>query len=268
ITFKSSNQLASAYGIAVAGTMVATAILAFEVARQRWGWGVAKGISIFGTFLFIDLVFFSANLTKIAHGGWVSIAMGIVIYTLMTTWQKGRRILYRKLKERSVSIEDFCQRLLQTPPIRISGTAIYMAGDPWGVPVPLLHNLKHNKVLHERVAILTIMTKEVPVVSKRSRVEIHEIIPNFYRIMVYYGFLEIPKMKHILEALRQNNIHFNIKETTFVLGRETILPSNEPNMSLWRERLFAFMTRNAQRPTAFFKIPPNQVIEVGIQVEI
>lgn len=268
ITFKSSSQLASAYGIAVTGTMVTTAILAFEVARRRWGWGFAKGVFIFGTFLMVDLIFFGANFVKIAHGGWVSLLMGVVIYLLMTTWNKGRLILYRKLKERSVSVEDFCQRLLQTPPIRISGTAIYMAGDPWGVPVPLLHNLKHNKVLHERVAILTIMTKEIPLVSKRSRVEIQEIIPNFYRILVYYGFLEIPKMKHILEALRQNNIHFNIKETTFVLGRETILPSNEPNMSLWRERLFAFMSKNAQRPTAFFKIPPNQVIEVGIQVEI
>lgn len=268
ITFKSSGNLAAAYGIAVTGTMVSTAILAFEVARKRWGWGLAKCVAVFGLFLFIDLVFFSANLTKVSNGGWVPLALGVVIYTLMTTWQKGRRILYRKLKERSVSVEDFCQKLLHTPPIRISGTAIYMAGDPWGVPVPLLHNLKHNKVLHERVAILTIMTKEIPVVSKRTRVEIQEIIPNFYRILVYYGFLEIPKMKHILEALRQNNIHFNISETTFVLGRETILPSNEPNMPLWRERLFAFMTRNAQRPTAFFKIPPNQVIEVGIQVEI
>lgn len=268
ITFKSSSQLASAYGISVTGTMVITAVLAFEVARQRWGWGMVKALSIFGVFLAIDLVFFSANVVKIPHGGWVSLAMAAVIYTLMTTWQKGRRTLYRKLKERSVSVEDFCQKLLQTPPIRISGTAIYMAGDPWGVPVPLLHNLKHNKVLHERVAILTIMTKEVPLVSKQNRVEIQEIIPNFYRILVYYGFLEIPKMKHILEALRQNNIHFNIGETTFVLGRETILPSNEPNMPLWRERLFAFMSKNAARPTAYFKIPPNQVIEVGIQVEI
>lgn len=268
ITFKSSSQLAAAYGISVTGTMVITAILAFAVARERWGWGLGKALSIFGGFLVCDLVFFSANAVKIPHGGWVSLAMAGVIYILMTTWQKGRKILYRKLKERSISVEDFCQKLMQTPPIRISGTAIYMAGDPWGVPVPMLHNLKHNKVLHERVAILTIMTKEIPLVSKRQRVEIQEVIPNFYRILVYYGFLEIPKMKHILEALRQNNIHFNISETTFVLGRETILPSSEPNMSLWRERLFAFMSKNAARPTAYFKIPPNQVIEVGIQVEI
>lgn len=268
VTFKSSSSLASAYGISVTGTMVITAVLAYVVARKKWGWNLYKAALIFGSFLIIDILFFSANFLKVTHGGWVSLLMGAFMYLLMTTWQKGRKILYKKLKERSISVEDFCQRILYQPPIRISGTAIYMAGDPWGVPVPLLHNLKHNKVLHERVAILTIMTKEIPTVPKRSRVEIQEIIPNFYRILVYYGFMEIPKMKHILDALRTNNIHFNIKETTFVLGRETILPSSEPNMPLWQEKLFAFMSKNAQRPTAYFKIPPNQVIEVGIQVEI
>ena len=150
-----------------------------------------------------------------------------------------------------------------------------MTGDPWGVPVPLLHNLKHNKVLHERVAILTIQTLEVPYVNAEERADIQEIIPNFYRIVAKYGFMEIPKMKHILEACRDEDIHFQVQETTFVLGRETILPTKNtgalatgPQMSPWRERIFAIMSRNAQRPTAFFKIPPNQVIEVGIQVEI
>lgn len=268
LTFKSSSQLAAAYGIAVTGTMVITTILAFIVAVRKWNWSMSKAFLIFGGFVILDLAFFSANAMKISNGAWMPLLIGTIIYILMTTWQKGRQVLYRKLKERSISIEAFCQKLLVQPPLRISGTSIYMAGDPWGVPVPLLHNLKHNKVLHERVAILTIMTKEVPTVPKPSRVEIKEVIPNFYRIMVYYGFMETPKMKHILEACRQNNIHFNVNETTFVLGRETILPSNEPNMPLWQEKVFAFMSRNAQRPTAFFKIPPNQVIEVGIQIEI
>lgn len=268
LTFKNSSNLAAAYGIAVTGTMIITTLLAYIVAKNRWGWSVSKSLFVFGGFFFIDIAFFGANILKIKDGGWVPLLIGTVIYLLMTTWQKGRKVLYRKLKERSISIEIFCQRLLQKPPLRISGTAIYMAGDPWGVPVPLLHNIKHNKVLHERVAILTIMTKEVPSISKGSRVEIQEIIPNFYRILVYYGFMETPKMKHILEACRQKNIHFNVNETTFVLGRETILPSNDPSLSLWQEKLFAFMSRNAQRPTAFFKIPPNQVIEVGIQIEV
>lgn len=268
LTFKNSSNLAAAYGIAVTGTMIITTLLAYVVARNKWGWSDSKSFLIFGGFFLIDFSFFGANILKIKDGGWVPLLIGTIIYILMTTWQKGRKVLYRKLKERSISIEVFCQRLLQKPPLRISGTAIYMAGDPWGVPVPLLHNIKHNKVLHERVAILTIMTKEVPSIAKSSRVDIQEIIPNFYRILVYYGFMETPKMKHILEACRQKNIHFNVNETTFVLGRETILPSNDPSLSLWQEKLFAFMSRNAQRPTAFFKIPPNQVIEVGIQIEV
>jgi KUP system potassium uptake protein len=268
LTFQTSSNLAAAYGIAVTATMTVTTILAFIVASRKWKWNWGAALLIFGFFIAIDLAFFSSNMTKINQGGWVPLIIGAAIYLLMTTWQKGRLILYRRLKERSISIEDFCAQLLRTPPLRVAGTAIYMSGDPWGVPVPLLHNLKHNKVLHERIALLTIVTKEVPTVSKNQRVQIQEIIPNFYRIMVYYGFKEIPKMKHILEACRDHDIYFNVQETTFVLGRETILPSNTPGMPVWRERLFALMSRNAQRPTAFFRIPPNQVIEVGIQIEI
>lgn len=274
LTFKTSTNLAAAYGIAVTATMVITTILAFEVARQKWNWSLLKATGVFGAFLIMDLAFFGANIRKVTHGGWVPLVIGAVIYLMMTTWQKGRQILFRRLKERSMPIEDFCQKLLREPPLRVPGTAIYMTGDPWGVPVPLLHNLKHNKVLHQRVAILTIQTREVPFVSKSERISIQEVIPNMYRILAYYGFMEIPKMKHILEACRQMDINFNVSETTFVLGRETIIAEKGPNrigeqqMSHWRERLFAVMSKNAQRPTAFFRIPPNQVIEVGIQVEI
>jgi KUP system potassium uptake protein len=150
----------------------------------------------------------------------------------------------------------------------VEGSAIYMTGDTWGVPVPLLHNLKHNKVMHSQIAILTIKTLEVPFVNKRDRVQIEPLAPQFYRIIANYGFTEIPKIKHILEACRERGMPFPIQETTFVLGRETILPTGDPTLSVWREKMFAFMARNAERPTAFFKIPPNQVIEVGIQVEI
>lgn len=268
LTFKSSSQIASAYGIAVTGTMVITTILASVVASKKWNWSAWKVLLIFAPFMFIDLGFLGANLMKIHNGGWVPLVIGVAIFILMTTWQKGRKILYSKLKERSVSVEDYCQMLLRQPPIRISGTAVYMAGDPWGVPVPLLHNLKHNKVLHERIAILTIQTKGVPSVPKEKRVEVNEIIPNFYRVIVSYGFMETPKMKHILDACREKDLHFKVFETTFVLGRETILPSSKPSMPLWQEKIFALMSRNAQRPTAFFRIPPNQVIEVGIQIEL
>ena len=268
LTFKTSSNLAAAYGIAVTATMVITTLLAMLVAVRKWKWSWVKTLPIFIFFAIIDIAFFGSNIIKVEHGGWVPLLIGFLIYLLMTTWHKGRKILYLRLKERSISIEEFCSKLLRSPPLRVSGTAMYMSGDPWGVPVPLLHNLKHNKVMHERIAILTIITKEVPSVTKEKRVQIQEIIPNFYRIMVYYGFMEIPKMKHILEACRNQDIHFNVHETTFVLGRETILPSNTPGMPIWRERLFALMSRNAQRPTAFFRIPPNQVIEVGIQIEI
>ncbi len=274
LTFKTSTGLAAAYGIAVTGAATITTFLAFEVARTKWNWSILKASAIFGTFLLMDLSFFGAMLHKVPHGGWVPLIIGAVLYLLMTTWQKGRQILFRRLKERSMPIEDFCQKLLREPPLRAPGTAIYMAGDPWGVPVPMLHNLKHNKVLHQRVAILTIQTKEVPFVSKRDRISIQEVIPNLYRIIANYGFMETPKMKHILEACRQRDINFNVNETTFVLGRETIIAERGPNrpgeqgMAHWRERLFAIMSKNAQRPTAFFRIPPNQVIEVGIQVEI
>lgn len=268
ITFKTSSQLAAAYGIAVTATMVITTILAFEVAVNKWNWSYTRASLIFGFFLIIDGAFLGANLLKIAHGGWVPLVIGVLIYLLMTTWQKGRQVLSTRLKERSMPIETFCAQIKEHPPIRVPGTAIYMSGDPWGVPVPLLHNLKHNKVLHERIAILTIQTKEVPFVAKSERVQISDISQGIFRIVAYYGFMETPKMKHILEACRQNEIHFRLEETTFVLGRETILASKIPGMPLWQESLFAMMTKNAQRPTTFFKIPPNQVIEVGIQIEI
>ncbi len=268
LNFRTSSNLAAAYGIAVTLTMVITTLLIWIVAINKWKWSLPRASALFSVFLIIDFAFCFANLNKISHGGWFPLVTGLVIYLVMMTWQKGRKILYARLQERSQSVDQFCNSLIKNPPLRVAGTAIYMSGDPLGIPVPLLHNLKHNKVLHERIALLTIQTQEVPIVPKKERIRIEEIIPNFYRILAFYGFMETPKMKHILDACRSEDIHFKITETTFVLGRETILASNHPGMSIWREKIFAVMSRNAQRPTAFFRIPPNQVIEVGIQVEI
>lgn len=267
-SFKTSSALASAYGIAVTATMVVTTFLAFVVARRLWNWPLGRSLALFGFFLIIDLAFFGTNLVKVADGGWVPLVVAAVVYLLMSTWKKGRRILAEHLKARSVSVEDFIARIKQDPPVRVPGTAVYMSGDAWGVPVPLLHNLKHNKVLHERVVLLTIRTVEVPSVNKKERVRIDSMGTNFYRIIANYGFMETPKIKHILEACRDQGIHISLQDTTFVLGRETILPTGDPNLPVWREKIFALMARNAERPTAYFKIPPNQVIEVGIQVEI
>lgn len=268
IAFKHSSDLAAAYGIAVTGTMLITTLLAYEVARRIWKWERWKAFLVFGVFFIVDLSFFGTNIVKITHGGWVPLAIGAFIYLLMSTWAKGRKILAERLKSKSQPMEEFIQTLKANPPRRVEGAALYMTGDSWGVPVPLLHNLKHNKVMHSQIAILTIKTQDIPMVNKKDRVKIEELAPHFYRIIASYGFMEIPKIKHILEACRDQGIPFAIQETTFVLGRETILATGDPTLSVWREKLFAFMARNAERPTAFFKIPPNQVIEVGIQVEI
>lgn len=266
--FKSSTNLAAAYGIAVTGTMLITTILAYRVARDQWDWSFRRSLPLFGFFAVVDIAFFGANILKISHGGWVPLLIGSVIYVLMTTWRQGRKVLAQSLKEKGMALTDFLEQIKKNPPIRVPGTALYMSGDPWGVPIPMLHNLKHNKVLHEEVGILTIKTLEVPFVPKDERISIEELGPQFVRIVANYGFMEFPKMKHILDACRHKGLHFSASETTFVLGRETILPKGHLKMAIWKEKLFAIMSKNAERPTTFFKIPPNQVIEVGIQVEI
>ena len=268
LTFQTSSELASAYGIAVTGTMLVTTVLAFQVAKFQWNWSWGRALLIFGVLMAIDVAFLFGNVIKISDGGWVPLLLGGVIYLLMSTWKKGRKILADSLKKRAMSISDFLSQIRYNPPIKVPGSAIYMSGDPSGVPVTLLHNLKHNKVLHEQVATLTIRTIEVPSVAPKDRVRIETLAPQFYRIEAQYGFMETPKIKHILEACREAGIHFSLSDTTFVLGRETILPTGDAPLPLWREKLFAWMSRNAERPTTFFRIPPNQVIEVGIQVEI
>ncbi len=266
--FETSSRLAAAYGLAVTATMVITTLLAYIVAIQLWKWPKFGSIILFGILFLIDVAFFAPNLLKVTHGGWVPLAIGAVVYLLLTTWKKGRAILAAALKARTVSIEAFLEKMKKHSPIRVPGTGIYMSSDTWGTPVPLLHNLKHNKIVHERVIILTITTQEVPQIPKDERVVVQELGSNVFRVIAQYGFMETPKMRHIFEACRAKGIDLHVEESTFVLGRETILASQFPGMAIWRERLFAFMSKNAQRPTAFFRIPPNQVIEVGIQVEI
>jgi len=268
LVFKTSSELAAAYGIAVTGTMMITTLLAYEVARRTWGWSRVQSLSVFGFLFLIDIVFFATNLIKVENGGWVPLVIGAVIYLLMSTWRKGRRILARVLKEKSLPLDEFIKNIEKNPPTKVPGTAIYMSSDIWGVPVPLLHNLKHNKVLHNQIALLTIRTTDVPFIEPEERIKIETLTNQFYRIIAEYGFMETPKIKHILDACRAKGISFPIQETTFVLGRETILPVGNADLPVWREKIFALMSRNAERPTAYFKIPPNQVIEVGIQVEI
>ncbi len=268
LEFKTSTALASAYGIAVTGTMTITTILAFIVAREKWKWTRSKALFVFGSFLLIDIVFFSTNIIKFFSGGWAAILVAAIIFVTMKTWRYGRRKLLLVLKKRSVSIDEFLKKLEITCPQKVSGYAIYMSGDPWGIPFPLLHNLKHNKVLHDEIMILTVQTRQIPVVHSQDRVQIEEIGKNFYRVVAYFGFMERPNIYLILKACQDKGLHFPMEYTTFVLGRETIVTKEKPIYAAIFKKIFAFMSRNAERPMNFFGIPISQVIEVGVQIEI
>src|SRR5690606_16738662 len=212
--------------------------------------------------------FLFVNLVKFPDGGWVPISLAIVIYILMKTWQRGRIHLLEVLKGRSVMVEDFFKKVELLKPHKVKGYAIYMSGDAWGVPFPLIHNMKHNKILHENIMILTIKTREEPTVDSDDRIKIRELAPNFYRVRAYFGFMERPNIYLILKSCQESGLHFPLEYTTFILGRETIVTKEKSFFKSWRNRLFAVMSRNAERPMTFFKIPPNNVIEVGVQIEL
>jgi KUP system potassium uptake protein len=268
ISFGSSSALASAYGIAVSLTMVITTILACTVAMQKWHWKWYIVASILVVLLSIDAVFMIANFAKILDGGWVPLIMGTVIFILVTTWRRGRQIMAQKLIEKSIHFEEFIKFTETSKAVRIPGAAIFMSGTATGVPFSLIHNVRHNKCLHTIIAILTVVSEEIPYVSEPNRVEIHEKGRGFYRIIAKYGFMDSPDIHDILKHCRENGFPIHLSETTFFLGRETVIPSNEPGMAIWREYLFAFMSKNAERATDYFSIPPNNVIEVGLQIEI
>ena len=267
IEFKTSSSLAGAYGIAVASTMVMTTILVMIVAHRIWGWNWFKVLLLGIFFLPIDITFLGANLLKVRDGGWLPLLLGTVVLLLMTTWRRGRQILEERFKSKTVKTADFIASLNQNPPQRVPGTAIFMSGEVEGVPPTLLHNLKHNKIIHHTVAILSIQTQEVPYVPEKERIQIKTLYDNFYRVIAHYGFQEIPKIEQIFLLCEKMNVKLDMKNATFFLGRETIIPTDQPGMALWREALFSFMLRNSQRATAFFGIPAEQVLEVGIRVE-
>lgn len=268
LTFKSSSSLAAAYGIAVSSCMVITTILAAVVARRRWGWPVPVVLLVALSFGAVDLTFFAANAAKIAHGGWFPISVAIGIFTLMTTWRRGRRILAHRLRMRTKPLDGFLAETMEKKPVRVSGTAVFMTSDPEGTPPALFHNFKHNKVLHKRIVLLTIMTAEIPHVPNAERVTIEEIAPDFHRVKAQYGFMETPNMHNIFGCCVRHGLILDMDDMTFFLGRETLLATNKPGMAVWREKLFSIMSRNAQRATTFFSIPPERVIELGVEVEM
>jgi KUP system potassium uptake protein len=268
VGFRSSTHLAAAYGLAVTTTMAITTLLFFFVARERWGWSAWRAGTVAGAFLAVDLAFWGANLLKIPHGGWVPLVIGAVVFTLLTTWKKGRQLLAQRMRERTLPLEAFLESLMLHPPHRVPGTSVFMFGGSHGTPPALLHNLKHNRVLHERVVFLTIRTEEVPTVGAAERATVADLGHGLWQVVLRYGFLEDADIPAALQALGHARLRLTPMETTYFLGRETLIATRRPGMAPWRERLFALMSRNARPATAFFRLPPNRVVELGAQVEL
>lgn len=268
ITFKSSTNLASAYGIAVSLTMVITTILAFIVAKNFWKMNLSAAVSLFGFFLVIDLVFLSANLLKVFHGGYVPLIIGAFILLLMTTWKKGREILADRLHQVLMTPERFIKQIVPTFPHRLPGTAIFMARSINLIPAALFHNVKHNQVLQETVVLLSVKTEEIPHVPLPGRVEMEDLGHGFWTVVIHYGFMDTPNVPEALKLCQSNGLQFDSRSTTYFLSRETLIATAIPGMSIWRENLFGFMNRNAERAANFFKIPSNQLVEIGIQIDL
>jgi len=270
IGFQRAQDLGNAYGIAVAATMVIECVLGMVVARLIWKWPVWMIAIVIGSMAAVDMVFFASNAMKFLSGGWFPIAIGAAVFTLLMTWKRGRTLMFRRLSESGIPLKPFLEGLNAHPPTRVGGTAIFMTSNTDTVPHALLHNLKHNKVLHEQTVFLTIVSHDVPVVPPEDRVQLERLVDGFYQLQAWYGFKEQPDIDEILNACRvRYGLGFDVMETSFFLSRETVIPTSEvPGMALWRDHLFAWMTRNATRATDFFNIPANRVVELGTHIEI
>jgi KUP system potassium uptake protein len=268
VTFRSSTALAAAYGIAVTMTMIITAILLHVVATKRWGWPAPVVTALTAVFLTIDFAFFGANLIKVFQGGWLPLMIGALIFTLMTTWRTGRRLVADRLTERAVPLDTFIRALRASPPTRVPGTAVFMSAQPQGTPPALARNIRYNKVLHEYVVVLTVKTAVVPVVSAEEHVTVQSLGDGIFNVRVQNGFMQEPNVPEALAEARSHGLDVDFEDITYFLGRETIIVTRREGMAIWREKLFVLMTRNAVRATAFFRLPPERVVELGVQVEM
>ena len=267
--FRSSDSLSAAYGIAVTGTMTITTMLALVVARHQWGWSRFTVVVAGALLLTIDLSFLGANLIKIEFGGWFPLVLGLGVFVLMTTWRRGRELVVREIKQGGLALAPFIENISEHPPLRVPGTAVFLTANQNAVPHALLHNLKHNKVLHERNVMLTVDMLETPVADPGERIHITAMGNEFYGLALRYGFAEDPNIPQALSMCARAALPFDLMDTTFFLSRENIVADKRrPGMVLWRDKLFAFMARNAVPATAFFQIPGNRLIELGAQVEI
>jgi len=265
--FRTSSNLAAAYGVAITTTMLITTILFYVVARRRWRWPAATALPIAAFFVTIDLAFFGANMLKVAHGGWFPLLVSAAILFLMLTWRKGRRLLRGRLSEICIPLDAFLPDLKNIR--RVPGMAVYMSGNRSGTPLALLHNLKHNKVLHEQVVLLTVRTEEVPYLANaKDRVALQNLDKGFWRAQIHFGFMEKPDVPGALDNIKQTGLHFDPMRTTYFIGRETILATRKQGLSSWRGSVFAWMTRNAGDVSSYFCLPPNGVVELGARVEV
>ena len=264
--FKSSNNLAAAYGIAVTGDMVITSMLATVVVARGWGWGWVRAGALFACFLAVELVFLAANILKIPDGGWFPLVAGAAVFVLMTTWKRGRQLLAERLKGERLELSSFLESLAASMPTRVAGTAVFLNSDPNGVPHAMLHNLMHNKVLHERVVLVSAQFFDVPYVPDIDRVEVRPLRDNFWSVIIQYGFKDDPNVPLALSMCAGAGLEFNALDTSYFIGRETLIPKLNSEMAFWREKIFVAMFRNGGSATAFFKIPSNRVVELGTQV--
>ena len=268
VGFQTSTALAAAYGIAVTMTMVVTAVLLHVVAVERWKWPLPVVLAMTSVFLTIDFAFLAANIIKVADGGWLPLLIGGVFLLAMTTWKTGRRIVAERLTERAMPMKEFLAQIETNPPVRVPGTAVFMTAQPSGTPLALAHNVRHNKVLHEHVVLLTARTEQTPFVAEERRVSVERLADGIVYATALYGFMEDPNIPEVLQRVKDQGVKLDLDQITYFLGKETLIVTAERGMAVWREKLFVVMARNAVRATAFFRLPPDRVVELGVQVEM
>ena len=267
LQFGSSSNLASAYGIAVTGAMFIDTCLLAVLLFNIWKWNRLFTIPLLSLFFIVDTAYFTANLTKVPSGGWFPLVVGLIAFTLLTTWSRGRKLMMERMREAAMPVKVFINSAA-TSASRVPGTAVFMTSTPDGVPHALLHNLKHNKILHERVILLTVKIPGVPFVDPDKRCQMEDLGQGFHRLILKFGFMEEPDMPTALGGITACGPPIKMMDTSFFLARQTLLPSSRPGMAIWREKLFAWMLRNAESAMEFFRLPTNRVVELGSQVEI
>jgi KUP system potassium uptake protein len=269
LSFKESSALAAAYGIAVTGTMAITSIVYFVVLTKAWKWPLWRAVPLVAVFLSFDIPFFAANAMKFFHGGWFPMAIGLVLFLVMTTWKTGRALLGRNLASRLLPVDVFLADVAEHKPHRVPGTAVFMSSNPHGVPIVLLHHWKHNQVLHQTVVLLSVITETIPEVRTAERVQVKDLGHGFFQVTAHYGFMETPNVPAIMDIAAQHyGVPYIPARTSYFLGRETLLPTGDSKMFHWRKALFSFISRNARSATQYFGIPPDRVVELGMQIDL